>query len=311
MIPDTPDYHREQERKREKRIRKASRREWIKKILVGGVGVLGLGGYMSFEAQWIDAKLKTVVLNRMSKNTKIKVLHLSDLHFSGVVPLSYLEKALKLGFADNPDFAVITGDFVTDMPAKEELAKYEALLKKFARKRPVFACLGNHDGGAWAAKNGGFPTDETVRTMLARAGVLVLQNKKKEIHIRGQRIDVVGLGDLWSQQCLPNQCLQKLAFGKRPKRNPILLLNHNPDAKEVLASYDWDLMLSGHTHGGQLIIPFENYAPFAPVKDRSFTHGLQAWKGRVIHISRGVGNAYGVRLNCRPEVTMLEITGKG
>jgi predicted MPP superfamily phosphohydrolase len=60
-----------------------------------------------------------------------------------------------------------------------------------------------------------------------------------------------------------------------------------------------------------LIIPFENYAPFAPVKDRSFTHGLRAWKGRVIHISRGVGNAYGVRLNCRPEVTMLEIKGKG
>ena len=58
MIPDTPDYHREQERKREKRIRKASRREWIKKTLFGGVGVLGLGGYMSFEAQWIDAKLK-------------------------------------------------------------------------------------------------------------------------------------------------------------------------------------------------------------------------------------------------------------
>ena len=311
MIPDTPDYHREEERKREKRIRKASRREWFKKALLGGIGVLGLGGYMSFEAQWIDAKLKTIVLNRMRKRTKIKVLHLSDLHFSGVVTLSYLEKALKLGFLKNPDFAVITGDFITKMPTTQELAKYEKLLKSFANKIPIFACLGNHDGGTWAAKNGGFPSNEAIRSLLSRAGIVVLQNKKKEIHIRGQRIDIVGLGDLWSQNCQPNECLQNLVFGKELKRNPILLLNHNPDAKEALASYDWDLMLSGHTHGGQFIIPFENYAPFAPVKDRSLTHGLHAWKGRVVHISRGVGNAYGLRLNCRPEVTVLEITGKG
>jgi len=249
-------------------------------------------------------------LHRMRKSSNFKILHLSDLHFSQVVSLSYLEKALEEGFSKGPDFAMITGDFVTSQPTEEKLELYRELLERFARKRPVFACLGNHDGGAWAAKNGGYSTNERIRKLLRAAGIIVLENQKKEIHVRGQRLDIVGLGDLWSNQCLPNQCLKKLEYGKKTQRNPIVLLNHNPDAKEVLARYDWDLMLSGHTHGGQLIIPFENYAPLAPVKDRSMTHGLHGWKGRVIHISRGIGNVYGVRLNCRPEVTLLEVSGK-
>ena len=136
-----------------------------------------------------------------------------------VVTLSYLEKALKLGFLKNPDFAVITGDFITKMPTTQELAKYEKLLKSFANKIPIFACLGNHDGGTWAAKNGGFPSNEAIRSLLSRAGIVVLQNKKKEIHIRGQRIDIVGLGDLWSRNCQPNECLQNLVSAKNSKKS--------------------------------------------------------------------------------------------
>jgi len=310
MIPDTPDFHREQEKKREQKVRKATRREWIKKGIIGGTAALGFGGYMSFEAQWLEVQKKTVFLHRLRKSSNFKILHLSDLHFSQVVSLSYLEKALEEGFSHGPDFAMITGDFVTSQPTEEKLDLYRKLLESFARKRPVFACLGNHDGGAWAAKNGGYSSNERIGKLLRAAGVIVLENQKKEIHVRGQRLDIVGLGDLWSNRCLPNQCLKKLEYGKENQRNPIVLLNHNPDAKEVLARYDWDLMLCGHTHGGQLIIPFENYAPLAPVKDRSMTHGLHSWKGRVIHVSRGVGNLYGLRINCRPEVTLIKVSGK-
>ena len=67
-------------------------------------------------------------------------------------------------------------------------------------------------------------------------------------------------------------------------------------------------MLCGHTHGGQLKIPFINLTPFAPVRDQSIVEGLHDWKQRQIYITRGVGNIWGVRLNCRPEVSLLELS---
>ena len=67
-------------------------------------------------------------------------------------------------------------------------------------------------------------------------------------------------------------------------------------------------MLCGHTHGGQVLVP--GMGPrFAPVSDKRFVAGLKAWKGRQIFVTRGVGNLGGVRLNCRPEVTLLDVQG--
>ncbi len=83
---------------------------------------------------------------------------------------------------------------------------------------------------------------------------------------------------------------------------------HNPDAKDILKSYHWNLMLSGHTHGGQFIVPFTKFAPFAPVADKSMIDGLHEWEdSRYIQISKGVGNLYGFRFNCRPEINLLRL----
>jgi hypothetical protein len=92
-------------------------------------------------------------------------------------------------------------------------------------------------------------------------------------------------------------------------RNPdrlVLLLAHNPDSKEEVANRPWDLMLSGHTHGGQLRIPAVG-APFAPVRDHRYVAGLLPWRDRWIHVTRGVGNLHGLRLNCRPEISLLSV----
>ena len=74
----------------------------------------------------------------------------------------------------------------------------------------------------------------------------------------------------------------------------------------MCAAYDWDLMLSGHTHGGQIIVPLYG-APFHAVSDRRYMAGLKPWGSRQIHVTRGVGNLLGVRFNCRPEVSLLEV----
>ena len=89
-------------------------------------------------------------------------------------------------------------------------------------------------------------------------------------------------------------------------RSLVVLLAHNPDSKDILGAYPWDLMLSGHTHGGQVIVPFDG-PRFAPVEDKRYVAGLKPWGTRQIHVSRGVGNVGGVRFRCRPEVSLLSV----
>ena len=161
----------------------------------------------------------------------------------------------------------------------------------------------------WAADHGGFSTNQKVKNLLRSAKIGVLENEKRKIYLKGQNIDLVGLGDLWSENCRPHSCMDRLSVPSKDVKSPVILLNHNPDAKEGLSDYKWDIMLAGHTHGGQFKIPIEEDAPFAPVKDRSMIDGTFNWKGRVIHITRGVGNLYGVRLNCRPEISLLKLSG--
>ncbi|MGF1484194.1 MAG: phosphodiesterase, partial [Opitutales bacterium] len=113
----------------------------------------------------------------------------------------------------------------------------------------------------------------------------------------------VGVGDLWSRECDPLS-----AFGRvrGSDDRPTLLLAHNPDSKTYAEAFDWDLMLSGHTHGGQLSLPFVG-EPFAPVGDKRYVDGLRDWQGRWIQVTRGVGAGLRARFNCRPEVSLLEL----
>jgi len=74
----------------------------------------------------------------------------------------------------------------------------------------------------------------------------------------------------------------------------------------MLEPYPWDVVLCGHTHGGQIWIPGLG-APFAPVEDKRYIAGLYPWSNRWMHITKGVGNIWGLRFNCRPEISLLTI----
>ena len=144
--------------------------------------------------------------------------------------------------------------------------------------------------------------------MLKRAKVRVLHNEKVDVYLNGIPASITGLGDMWNQDCQPRKCMSRIDpnKGRRSKLN--LLLSHNPDSKSLVNDFDWSVMLSGHTHGGQFRIPLSNYAPFAPVADLSHTEGLADFKGRPIFITRAELVAYGIRVNCGPEVSLLELT---
>jgi predicted MPP superfamily phosphohydrolase len=121
--------------------------------------------------------------------------------------------------------------------------------------------------------------------------------------VNGRPLQLIGVGDLWSGMCAP-----AAAFARTPPRRDAvrLLLNHNPDAKDRLRAFDWDLVLCGHTHGGQLRLPFFG-TPFAPVVDKRYVSGLHRWEERWLYVTRGVGNLHGMRFNCRPQISVIDV----
>ncbi|MBT3668295.1 MAG: phosphodiesterase YaeI [Opitutae bacterium] len=305
MEREVPDYILDEE-KRIKSRKAHARRSFFKKSFTWLSGLIASIFYLNFESNWLEVTRKKVSIPNLKNKVPLKILHLSDLHFSSSVSLQDIEIAMREGFALNPDACLITGDFITNQKTNEELEQYSKLLAKFAQNVPIFASLGNHDGGEWTGSRGGYTNSQKVEMMLKNAGIKLLHNRRESVYLKGHALSISGVGDLWSKTCLPQLCLPKR--NGRTKLGPSILLCHNPDAKELLTPYQWDLMLCGHTHGGQFKIPFLNWTPFAPVKDHSMVEGLPSWKGRQIHITRGVGNLWGVRFNCRPEVSLLELT---
>ena len=287
--------------------KKESRRRWLKAVL--GLGIAGgvAAGYSRFwESSWLRTSSHLLPHDKFKTGKKLRLLHLSDFHLSSVVPFELIEKSIEMGLEQKPDATFITGDFITSKASDQEFDRYVEVLRALSEKAPTFACLGNHDGGKWSASTYGYKNSDKVETTLSKAGVYLLRNQSENIFIKGEKIVVVGLDDLWSGTMKPSQALRpQNPDGKATNRPPVLVMCHNPDSKDELASYDWDLMLCGHTHGGQCILPLLG-TPFAPVEDHRFVEGLHEWKGRLIHITRGVGNLHGVRFNCRPEISLLE-----
>jgi predicted MPP superfamily phosphohydrolase len=180
------------------------------------------------------------------------------------------------------------------------------MLSVLPKAAPTFATVGNHDGGKWSASRHGLRSSEKVRAMLAEAGITVLQNESAEQKFAASSLRVVGLADFWTREFDSRKAFDGLAKQADCLR---VVLSHNPDTKAILQYYSWELMLSGHTHGGQVVLPLIG-PPILPVIDTAFYQGLHTWQGRRIYITRGVGGVFGaVRFNCRPEVTILDLVG--
>jgi uncharacterized protein len=247
-----------------------------------------------WEPRWLDITHRPV---RLPEPVGRRILHLSDLHASVFVPLSMIHHAITAGLAQKPDFICVTGDFIT---TRQEIDArgYAAALRRLSEAAPTYAVLGNHDGGSWTRRHFGYPDHRLVERILEDAGIELLHNRS----VREGGVTLVGVGDLWNDEVDAHR-----AFANCDVDGPTVLLAHNPDTKDVLRRRPWDLLLSGHTHGGQVIIPFEGVR-YAPVRDKRYIAGLKAWGPRQIHVTRGVGNLGGVRFRCRPEASLLMLS---
>ncbi|MBI3881176.1 MAG: phosphodiesterase YaeI [Verrucomicrobia bacterium] len=273
-----------------------------RKFVLGSGALCGGGALYTFglESSWLDVGRHEVQLGPERSAVPIKLLHLSDLHASEVVGLDYLRRAIETGVSLKPDVICLTGDFVTSHYGQFD--RYAEILSALPKCAPTVASLGNHDGGAWAAwRHRGYADTTEVRALLQHSGIELLHNALHPITLKNRTVNLAGVGDLWAGEFRAAGVLPATAGA-----SPTILLSHNPDTKDALRNFSWDLLLCGHTHGGQLRIPLVG-TPFAPVRDKRFVRGLHRWEDRWLHITNGVGNLFGARFNCRPEISLLTL----
>ena len=276
-----------------------SRRKFLACSGLGGLGVASYAGLV--EPYRLEIGRHEFKTRAPAPARPLKLLHLSDLHASWAVSLDFIEQAVAIGLELKPDLVCITGDFITRQYRSWE--SYARVLARLQAAAPVFACLGNHDGGQWSRMHGGYETTQPVRQLLEQSRIQLLHNCWTGVRLNGRELKLIGLADLWSGHLDIGA-----AFPPADAPGPELriVLSHNPDSKELLRRCQWDLLLCGHTHGGQVVLPLLG-APFAPVRDKRFLAGMLPWEDRWIHITRGVGNVHGLRINCPPEVSLITL----
>jgi uncharacterized protein len=225
--------------------------------------------------------------------TGLRIVQLSDLHRSPLNSLADISRAVDLAQDQAADMIVLTGDYVsTQADYANELVP---VLARLSAPLGVYAVLGNHD----------YWTDaERVRAALQQGGVRVLHNEALPISRGGARIWLAGIEDLWEQgDDLPG------ALAQVPPGEFVVLLVHEPDFADNAADYGIALQLSGHSHGGQVRLPGLG-CPILPYMARKYPVGLNRVGETLVYTNRGIGShPLGLRLNCRPEVTVLTLAG--
>ena len=220
------------------------------------------------------------------------IAHLTDLHFGKLVSAAFISKVVERTNALRPDLIVCTGDYVHAKNTTMEIDQVWPLLMKLHARHGVFSVLGNHDH--WAN------TDRSLY-WLERSGQN-LRHQCKVIERGKERLVLGGAGDMWTDQLKIDQ-----AFADSEENDCRILLSHNPDSVDTPFKTPLALVMSGHTHGGQVRLPFYG-PPVLPVSNKKYTSGLIDTPKTKLFISRGIGWAiYPVRFNCYPEIAVLEL----
>lgn len=263
--------------------------KYLKLILVAFVCLIFVGYAYFVEPNKLELN-KYVIQDSQLKG--VKIVFASDFH---VKPYGQqrLDKIVEMINAENPDLVLSVGDYVcghthhSTMPI-EDIAK---TLGKVKAKYGFYTTLGNHDG--WYGH-------DDIKKALQEHGIKVLDNENAKLNIKGKTLYIVGVEDMMTGK--PD--LSKALNGTK---QPVILLSHTPDIYPKV----WEnvnLTLAGHTHGGQIRIPFIDRPIFtASGYGDKYTKGFIEENGKKMFVTRGIGvSILPLRFNCPPEINLIE-----
>jgi uncharacterized protein len=247
------------------------------------------------EPRWFN--LKTIDVQIAGLNPAFegyRIVQLSDIHArSGVMDRQQLEKVANIANQQHPNLIALTGDYITDHPEKAE----EMLTNTFRQLKAtdgIVAIMGNHDR---EEKDDNVPLERA----FAQAKVKLLKNAVYSIDKDGHKLNIAGVDDVFFKYAdLP------LTISQLPETGTNILLAHEPDFVDTTAAtHKFALQLSGHSHGGQIVIPF--VPRLLPHMARKYVSGHHTIDGTQLYVSSGVGTTGlpQARINCRPEISVI------
>ena len=222
-----------------------------------------------------------------------RILQISDIHYGQWISADRLEGVVDLINKNNPDLVAITGDFVSYLldDSIDEMTEY---LKELKPKDATVAVLGNHDHWAGAEK---------VRTILKKSNIFDICNNIYTVQRGSSKLIVAGVDSAMVKKDRLDVVLRKM----HPD-GPAVLLAHEPDfATNSAATKRFSLQLSGHSHGGQFVVPRLG-TPFRGHLFRKYPVGKYKVGDMIQYTNRGLGtNSYWLRINCPPEITVITL----
>jgi len=252
--------------------------------------------------EWLEVVEVDLEIPRLRDDLAgVRIVHASDLHCSRTVSGEYLRRCVDRINALEPDIVVLTGDFITHDHRGQFRRKIMELVSEIDSNAGVFACLGNHDYGV-GSTFGRFCHKQARRMAggIAEAGVTVLRNESAVLELGCGRLWIVGLGDLWADDLEPDR-----AFDGVADDDTVIVLAHNPDSVGHLGRFEFDAVMSGHTHG----VSVDWRVPGGKLRyaRRHYCSGMYEVGGRKLYVNRGLGRLGKAFFNTRPEITIYKL----
>jgi predicted MPP superfamily phosphohydrolase len=283
--------------------RTSSRRTFLKAGLLGAAGLALYSGEV--ERHWIDVVERDVTLSGLSSEIEgMRIVQISDIHMNDFTESFFLRDVVERINQLKPDVVFLTGDFVTTgkppNTKAHEAAWQCARILEGLDCRQVYAILGNHDVNSGA---------RVVYDALNKSGIIVLRNAYLPIERGKGRFWLAGLDDAMVGH--PNLDLAIPEKIRNVRNEPVILMCHEPDYATNVQAHPAgqavDFMISGHTHGGQVRLPFIGALVLPPL-GRLFVEGLFELGSMKLYVNRGIGTIQvPFRLDCPPEITLFTL----
>jgi len=254
------------------------------------------------EPTWLEVNRITLAVRGLPAAFRgMTIAHLTDFHCGNQIPRGYLEEVLARTQAEKPDAIALTGDFIHKGYA--HVASAARLFRHLHAPLGVFAVLGNHDFSVRNAlgirRHRGL--HQAIADALGSEGVTVLRNRAMRFDSPDGGLVLAGIDDLWSRESDPHA-----ALGEQCPDTPRVVLAHNPQSVEQLDNHRADLVLSGHTHGGQVDWPGLGRVLLGK-KAKRWAAGLYPHKNGHVYVNKGVGFGWRFRFGVRPELAIFTL----